>query len=307
MSRRTSAFVVFAGVCGALFLTGCELLLPEVVPQAPQAPVVVGPDAPVGGATTVVFGTRQANTALLLDDVEVRPASREGRFSVAVGVEAGLNRFSFVAVDAAGRRSPEAVITVVRDVTIPGAVQVALPARTSRAILRDVVVVKPADCIVRLDGSVLDIARDVVSAEVAIALERGVHSRRFACVDAADNEGPVTAIDVERRKVDASVFALTATPAEVGDAEFTLTATCDNDVEARVNFGTAIVCTGGIWTSPVTLVPGVNRLNVTAAFAGESNDEPEENDGLLVAAREVTLSSGEGEGEGEGEEEEDTP
>lgn len=262
---RTS--IVLAG----LSLLACEVLLPETLPSLPLAPSVVGPAEAVGMDTLVLRGTRPANTALLLDDVEVIARARVGSFDIVVALAVGTNRFTFVAVDAVGRRSEPVIVTVVRDGIAPAGVVITspLPARTGRDVLFDVEFKKPGACLVKLDGAVLPIDRDDDSGVVDIDLVPGKQTRRFACVDNADNEGPVTAIDIERVDV-GELFELDASPADVSDSAYVLTARCDDgDIVAAIEGGPLTACTAGAWTGTATLVPGAQTLTVTAAFSGE--------------------------------------
>jgi hypothetical protein len=289
MKRFALGVLLFSGGCDAI-----TDVLPETSPAAPEAPTVVVPASPFAGDVAVLRGTRPANTALLLDDVEVIPRAREGAYVLPLPLAVGANAVELVAVDAVGRRSPPTPVTIVRDGTAPGPIVFVgeLPARTTRSQLSERTLQKPADCLVRKDGRTLEIDLTATAATIDVELVPGPQTIRFACADTAGNESALTTIEIERRDVAEDLFVLDPIEASVTTSTLTLSATCDDDIEARIGAQPPQPCTDGTWQSTVALVLGPQRITVTAAFAGEFDVQP------LVLTRDITrVAEGEGEGE----------
>ena len=270
----------------------CEAFL-DVTPAVPDAPRLQEFESPTSLDTLELRGSRQANTALFLNDAEVVARAREGAFRLVLPLAAGQNTFALTAVDAKGRSSTSVAVTVIRDGDAPGPVVFDVAPRTAQPVL-NVPVVKPRDCSVMLDGDrVVDVPLSAVTALVSVPLAPGPQQHRFACVDAAGNESPVSILSVERFEREAIPFALTV-PAVVGASPVLVSADCPDDVEARVVGGVASRCEAGSFSQEVELTRGRNVISVEVAFVGELE---------LAAALhtvQVDFIPGEGEGEGEG-------
>jgi hypothetical protein len=255
-------------------VAGCPLPFDvplDVVPPGPATPELAEPVTPTASSTTILRGTRPANTSLLIDDVEVIARDGSTAFRLVLPLAPGFNTFALQTLDAAGRISEPRVVTVVYDDVAPSPIvfEVPPPARTARVrlTLRGT---KDPSCTLRQDGRPRG---DVESAAPFFVIEQdidqGVNRFRWACVDDAGNEGPVTRFDVERFAVADIPFSIDPTPATTTEATLLLSATCDDDVEVHASGVGAAPCVDGQWNAAVTLVDGLNTIVVRAAFLGE--------------------------------------
>lgn len=270
----------------AVALAGCDtVLLPP--PDAPTGATLAELPGETRAAAIVVHGSRQVNTALVVDDVVVVPRGRDSAFAIALPLAAGPNRFVVEVEDAAGRRSPSDFIDVVRvDVAPPTPVLSPLPARTRRA---SVVVagvlgadVDARDCArVAVDGAVVDVEGRAFAADVDLSVDGADHVVRAACVDDEGVEGAASTAAITRTAalpfrlcaddgVDVSVCAPLPAALPAG-ARVTLSARCDDDVVARVGGGPFSACRGGVWTAPRDFGVPVD-VDVEAAFAADVDD-----------------------------------
>jgi hypothetical protein len=243
----------------------------DVVPDPPSPPELAPPPTPTSSSTAVLRGTRQANTALLLDGEEVAPRGGATAFRLQVPLAPGFNTFLLRAVDAAGRSSDEVAVTIAYDDVAPAPIgfTAAPPSRTARARL-DVSATKESACVVWQDGRPrADVAVDGAFFAVDEPLAPGANRFRFSCIDDAGNESAVTQIDVERFERDAIPFLLQEPPAEIAATSLVLSASCGDDIEAEVAGLAATRCTQDGWSAEVPLVPGDNEITVRAAFVGE--------------------------------------
>jgi hypothetical protein len=271
----------------ALALCGCDtVLLPP--PDAPSGALFAPLPTETRAAAIVVHGSRQVNTALVVDDAVVVPRGRDSAFAITLPLAVGVNRFVVEVEDAAGRRSPADFIDVEREAIAPPTPSLAaLPARTRRA---SIVVqgglgvdVDARDCArVAVDGAVVDVADRAfaVAVDLAAAVD-GDHVVRAACVDDEDIEGDAATATIARTAVlpfrlcaddgvDVSVCAPLPTALPAG-ALLTLSARCDNEVVARIAGADFVACSGGVWTAPRAFGVPVD-VDVDAAFAVDVGD-----------------------------------
>jgi hypothetical protein len=294
--RTTTVAATMAATLAAALAMACEVAL-DAPPPVPADAELGAVATPTSSSVALLRGTRPANTALLVDGIELVARDRSTAFRLALPLDPGLNSLLVQTRDAGGQTSAGVLVSVTYDVDAPGAVTLAPlpPARTARAqlVLEGT---KDDGCRVVRDGAPLtEVAGDADTFTLAQPLVPGRQRLRFACVDEAGNEGEFTELAVERFATADIPFALVPPPQSVAAAGLELSAACDDDVEAQVGGDAPVRCASGTWTARVDLALGANTITVRSAFVGE----------LGVAARvdtfTIAATPGEGEGEGEGE------
>ncbi len=166
--------------------------------DAPTAPRFAAVQSPTSATRVTLRGIKQAGTALRVDGAELMALGPEQTFSVDVALVEGGNRFSFVAVDAAGQRSQAASVGVTSDTQPPPGPRVdAVPAQTFDDAV-NITGTKAAAAILFVNGAAVAAATGSLTFTVAVPLALGANTIRLATSDEVQNESAVVVVNIER-------------------------------------------------------------------------------------------------------------
>ncbi len=247
-------------------------------PAGPLAPVLGDVQSPTSTAVQTIVGAKQSATALEVGVNGSAPLvialDEATRWSALIALVEGENHITAVALDAAGRRSPQVLAVILLDTAPPAAPRLAAPPlRTLRDTVSIEGTVNLGD-LPFLNGRSLVLESDASSFTATVELELGRNAVRIASRDIAGNDSALTAFVIER--LAELPFTTTPAPSLVGraqliDGALSLSGTRGDGVE--VALGGVVVVQGnapaGPWVTSVVLVDGANNFTMTGAFAGE--------------------------------------
>jgi len=162
----------------------------------PASPVVEPAASPVSTPTVIVSGTKESETSLLLNGVEVVPFGADISWSSLVSLSEGNNIFSFQAKDLAGNMSSPTIVAVVLD-TIPPSAPLVLSFTTPTNIpTQNISGVKEPQSSLWLNGIERVPISDGMLWSLSVGLVEGTNLLTFTSTDSVGNTSLPTSITI---------------------------------------------------------------------------------------------------------------
>ena len=235
---------------------------------APGAPTLSSVTTPTKQATQGIGGTKEANSSVWLNGVQVAPIDANTTWSYTMALMEGDNNLTLSSKDRAGNESVVTSGLIVRDSTPPAAPTLNAVSSPTRVSPESISGTKDVNSSVYLNGAQIVGADSNTSWTYSLTLNAGDNAISLTSRDALGNESPAVTGKVVYDATAPSTPVVNAVTSPTGLSAQTISGTKEANSSILVNGEEQVTLNGSTtWVCNVSLVEGTNTLSVTSKDA----------------------------------------